>query len=349
MAVIDQDNLTGVETTATVTATSTGIDPSDPLYLHPFDNPGAMFVSVAFDGIGYRSWRNSVLSGLSTKNKLGFISGECKQPDPSSQQFRQWERCDNMVTSWILNSLSKETAVSVEYANDGVELWKELEVAMNKLIDLGCIKFRRKLTVFPKEELTNLNKRTQCSCACNCGAKESMCKAEKDRRLIQFLMGLNEVYTVVRGSILMMNPLPSLAQAFSLLVQDEKQREIRPVSHLSVESTSLNVSASGQGSFKTNFPTNNNYSGIPRAQLICEHCKKPGRSKNRCYKIHGYPQNNQNSAQNFTPRHLSNGQNYGQKSRYNKDKKVVASCKEFPMKLLSLRKMKTKHKMMEGM
>ncbi|XP_075096450.1 uncharacterized protein LOC142174537 [Nicotiana tabacum] len=126
-ALLDQDDSTGVETTATVTAISIGIDPSNPLYLHQSDNPGAMLVSTAFDGIGYRSWRRSVLRGLSVKNKLGFISGECKQPDPSSPQFQQWERYDNMVTPWILNLLSKEIADSVEYANDDVELWKELE------------------------------------------------------------------------------------------------------------------------------------------------------------------------------------------------------------------------------
>lgn len=89
-----------------------------------------------------------------------------------------------------------------------------------------------------------------------------MYKGEQDRRLIQFLMGLNGVYTVVRGSILMMNLLPSLAHAFSLLVQDEKQREIRPSNQLSIESTSLSVNALGQGSFKIHFPANNNYNGI---------------------------------------------------------------------------------------
>ncbi|XP_019261003.1 PREDICTED: uncharacterized protein LOC109238956 [Nicotiana attenuata] len=143
------------------------------------DNPRAMLVSTAFDGIGYRSWRRSVLRGLFVKN------------NSMSPQFCQWERCDNMVTSWILNSLSKEIPYSVEYANAAAELWKEFE---------------------DRYEQTNGARI----------AKESMYKAEQDRRLIQFLMGLNEVYTVARGSILMMNPLPSLAQAFSLLVQDEK-------------------------------------------------------------------------------------------------------------------------------
>lgn len=45
-------------------------------------------------------------------------------------------------------------------------------------------------------------------------------------RLIQLLMGLNEVYTIVRGSILMMNPLPSLAHVFSLLVHNENKERL---------------------------------------------------------------------------------------------------------------------------
>uniref|UniRef100_M1BRA2 Uncharacterized protein n=1 Tax=Solanum tuberosum TaxID=4113 RepID=M1BRA2_SOLTU len=72
------------------------------------------------------------------------------------------------------------------------------------------------------EELNTLHVKTQCNCNCICGAKDNMFKVEQDKRLIQFLMGLNEVYTVVRGNNLMMNPLPSLAQTFSLLIQDEK-------------------------------------------------------------------------------------------------------------------------------
>ncbi|XP_070056465.1 uncharacterized protein [Nicotiana tomentosiformis] len=98
------------------------IDASSPLYIHPSDSPGAMLVPVSFDEIGYRSWRRSVLRALSVKNKLGFINGECRKPSPNSVQLCQWERCDDMVTPWILNSLAKEIYDSVEYVNDFVEL-----------------------------------------------------------------------------------------------------------------------------------------------------------------------------------------------------------------------------------
>ncbi|XP_009628513.1 uncharacterized protein [Nicotiana tomentosiformis] len=103
------------------------IDSSSPLYMHPSDNPGTMLVPVPFNRIGCRSWRRSVLRVLSVKNKLGFINGDCKKPYLEFPKYRLWERCDDMVTSWILNFLGKEITNSVEYVNDFVKLWKELE------------------------------------------------------------------------------------------------------------------------------------------------------------------------------------------------------------------------------
>jgi len=187
---------------AIATAGSTSIDTSDPLYVHPSDNPRSLIVPVPFDGMGYRSWRRSILRSLSVKNKLGFVTGDCKKPAANSPQLRLWQRCDDMVTSWILNSLAKEIADSVEYVNDSVELWKELEDRYDqangaKLYQLqkeindlnqGVLDITSYYTKMKKlwEELNNLIAKSQCTCACVCGAKDSTHKAEHDRRLIQF-------------------------------------------------------------------------------------------------------------------------------------------------------------------
>ncbi|XP_019252677.1 PREDICTED: uncharacterized protein LOC109231472 [Nicotiana attenuata] len=245
----------GATTTTAAATTQTTIDAGSPLYIHPSDNPGSSLVPVPFDGVGYRSWRRSVLSALIVKNKLGFITRDTEKPVANSPLFRQWERCDDMVTSWILNSLSKDITDSVEYVNDSVELWKELQdrydqtngaklyQIQKEINDLsqGVLDITGYYTKMKKlwEELNTLSVKAHCSCICTCGAKENMHKAEQDRRLIQFLMGLNEVYTVVRGSILMMNPLPNMAQAFALLIQEEKQKEFRPRNQLNVDSTAL--------------------------------------------------------------------------------------------------------------
>ncbi|XP_016439476.2 uncharacterized protein LOC107765351 [Nicotiana tabacum] len=186
------------------------------------------------------------------KNKVGFITGKCKKPNTDDTTYDQWARWDDMVTSWILNSLSKDLTDSLQYVGDAKKLWQELEdrydqtnganlyQLQKEINDLsqGALDITRHYTEIKRlwEKLNNLNAYAQCNCQCTCGAKANMHKVEHNRRLIQFLMGLNEVYTVVRGNIPMMNPLPSISQAFTILIQEEKHREVGPRNKLVMES-----------------------------------------------------------------------------------------------------------------
>ncbi|XP_019266533.1 PREDICTED: uncharacterized protein LOC109243967 [Nicotiana attenuata] len=197
MAILDPNTDSGVESSdSTYTAaTDPRVNPSCPFYMHPSNNPGAMLVTAPFNGVGYRSWRRSILRALSVKNKVGFITDEYKRPDLDSPQFRQWERCDDMVTSWILNSLCKEIADSVEYANNAFELLRELEdrydqtngtklyQIQNEINDLaqGVLDVTGYYTKMKKlwEELSMINSKSQCSCQCTCGAKENMARLNK--------------------------------------------------------------------------------------------------------------------------------------------------------------------------
>ena len=54
---------------------------------------------------------------------------------------------------------------------------------------------------------------------CTCGHQVEDCT-------MSFLMGLNETYAVVRGQILIMDPVPPLRKVFSLIIQDEKKRKV---------------------------------------------------------------------------------------------------------------------------
>ncbi|XP_075083718.1 uncharacterized protein LOC142167675 [Nicotiana tabacum] len=219
-------------------STTGNLNSTNPLYMHPSESAGTTLVPVVFDGTRYRSWRKGVLRALSVKNKVGFITGKCKKPNTDEATYDQWARCDDMVTSWILNSLSKDLADSLQYVNDTKELWQELEDRYYQINGAKLYQLQKEISDLSQgalditgyytkmkrlwEELNTLNAHAQCNCQCTCGAKANMHKAKQDRRLIQFLMGLNEVYTVMRGSILMMNPLPNIAQAFSILIQEEK-------------------------------------------------------------------------------------------------------------------------------
>ncbi|XP_015170021.1 uncharacterized protein [Solanum tuberosum] len=219
-----------------------------------------------------RSWRRAVLRALSVKSKTGFINGKVVKPNPYYPSFQQWERCDDMVTSWILNSLSPDLRDSLQYVNNAQELWAELEERYDQTNGCKLYQLQKELndlvqgtldvtgyyTKMKKlwEDMSIVDVSSQCSCVCTCGGKIMLVKTEQDRRLIQFLMGLNEIYTVIRGNILMMSTLPSMAQTFAILSQEEKQREVRPHTHTALDSTSLNALASStrsKGGPRTNY------------------------------------------------------------------------------------------------
>ncbi|XP_070049981.1 uncharacterized protein [Nicotiana tomentosiformis] len=102
------------------------IDSSHPLYVHPSDSPGSQLVSVPFNGCGFVLWRSSILTSLSTKNKLGLLDGRVPQPPPDFSYYSYWERCNDMVKVWITNYASREIAASVICLKTGREVWKDI-------------------------------------------------------------------------------------------------------------------------------------------------------------------------------------------------------------------------------
>ena len=71
-------------------------------------------------------------------------------------------------------------------------------------------------------------------------------------------MGLDDSYTNVRGQILLMQPLPLVSKAYSMLRQEEKQRDTPKVSPISVP-IALNTynNKHNQQSPKSNTPSFN--------------------------------------------------------------------------------------------
>lgn len=79
--------------------------PCHPLYVNPYDVLGTSLVSAPSDGTCYGSSRRTVFVALSIINKTDFITGANR-----STLARQWQKCNNLVISWLVNSLSKDIA-----------------------------------------------------------------------------------------------------------------------------------------------------------------------------------------------------------------------------------------------
>ncbi|XP_074327756.1 uncharacterized protein LOC141665669 [Apium graveolens] len=199
----------------------------NPLHLQSSDSPGMKLVSEAFDGTDFSNWKRSMTIALSARNKLGFVDGTIPRPVTTSPSFKSWSRCNDMERYGVssgaqLFGLHKELA-EVNQGNSNIaDYFTKMKMLWDD-IDALCL--------IPV-----------CSCGCSCGASQKLSKFQQDQRIIQFLMGLNETYNVIKGSILMRSPLPSIGQVYSLLLQEETQREIHTTGQFVPDSASLNVS-----------------------------------------------------------------------------------------------------------
>jgi hypothetical protein len=106
-----------------VPSSSFNEDPSSPYHLYNRDSPRSILVSLPLDGENYQTWSRSMVMSITAKNKLGFLDGSLNKPlDDSGFESRAWVRCNTMVLSWILISVSKEIASNVIYIENAADV-----------------------------------------------------------------------------------------------------------------------------------------------------------------------------------------------------------------------------------
>ncbi|XP_049406035.1 uncharacterized protein LOC125869608 [Solanum stenotomum] len=252
----------------------------------------------------FEGWKRGMLIALTEKNKSGFIDGSTHEPAVGTDLHNAWSRANNMVISWLLNSLSREISASVLYSSTAKKLWAELEARFGQISGAKLFQLQKELsdlvqgssdiaTYYTKMkrlwgELDVLDFFIPCNCSCSCGAKEKNIKSKQNERLVRFLMGLNDSYCTPRGNILMISPLPSIPNAYALLMQEEKQREVQNPPKFPGESSSF-IANNGLRSFSTDFKGQKGTYDNKKSNLVCRYCKKTGHSIEKCYKIHEFP------------------------------------------------------------
>lgn len=62
------------------------------------------------NGKNYLEWSQSVKLVLNGRGKLGYITGEEKQPGEKDSSFRKWRLENSLVRAWLFNSMEAAIA-----------------------------------------------------------------------------------------------------------------------------------------------------------------------------------------------------------------------------------------------
>ncbi|KAF1869329.1 hypothetical protein Lal_00018422, partial [Lupinus albus] len=219
--------------------------PTSPYFIHPSENPGAALVSTHLNEENYHSWSRAMVMSLKMKNKLPFVDGSLPRPMEDDQTFKAWDRCNDLVVSWLFQFMDASIVQSVMWMETGLEIWKDLcemyyqgdiyrisellgEIHTYKQGNLSIGSYYTHIKGL-WQELDNFRPIPPPYLAhnrCDCGLASIVRTYRENDYVICFLKGLNDQYENVRSQIMLIDPIPSITKAFSLLTQQERHLNV---------------------------------------------------------------------------------------------------------------------------
>ncbi|RHN71398.1 putative gag-polypeptide of LTR copia-type [Medicago truncatula] len=236
-------------------------DPDSIYYVHPSEGPNSVTVTPLLTGPNYLAWNRSMKRALGTKNKFVFIDGSVPIPPLDDLNRNAWERCNNLILSWIINSVSPQIAQTIVFHESAIDVWIELQERFSKVDRIRVASLRSSINNLKQgdksvldyfteikslwEELNSHRPMPMCTCPypCRCESMRAARDFRMEDQVIQFLTGLNDSFSVVKTQVLLMDPLPSINKVYSMVIQEESNI-IPPTSLASNEDSSILVNAS---------------------------------------------------------------------------------------------------------
>ena len=117
-----------IQSTHTNTHSNSESNAPNPYFLNSNENPSNILVTQPLFGLqNYYSWSRAMVLALTTKKKIGFVNGKISRPKVDSPLFEDWESCNTMVLSWLINSMHVDVSSSIMYCETAREMWLELK------------------------------------------------------------------------------------------------------------------------------------------------------------------------------------------------------------------------------
>ena len=250
-------------------------------------NTSQRLCSVLLNEFNYLPWSRAVTIALGGRSKLGFINGKEKAPVFDSPEYEIWLSKDQLVMSWILNSMERNIAEIFSYFESSLDLWEALRDMYGNQ--------NNSARIFQIQQEVNALRQDGRPFVSLLGNFKSLWselevyrphtvdpvvlkKRTEEDRVFQVLASLGSEFEDLRCHILMSPELPSLKSVCSTIQREEIRRKVM------IRETVTNSSDTRA------YIAHKNYEGKSikgkRLDLKCEHCNAPGHTSDRCWVLH---------------------------------------------------------------
>ena len=117
-----------IQSTHTNTHSTNESNAPNPYFFNSNENPGNILATQPLLGMrNYHSWSWAMVLALTAKKKIGFVNDKISKPEDDSPLYEDWESCNTMVLSWLINSMHVDVSSSIMYYETAREMWLELK------------------------------------------------------------------------------------------------------------------------------------------------------------------------------------------------------------------------------
>ena len=244
---------------------------------------------------------------ITGRGKDEYLFSTTESPKKDDKRFKVWNTENNLVMPWLINAMDTEIGQNFLFYDTAHEIWmaaKETYSDSDNTADLfdikGALHDLRQGEMTVTHYYNTLSRFWQQLDVFETMDWECLRDASRYKRIIEkervfkFLLGLDKSLDEVRGRILGTKPLPTIQEAFSEVRREESRKKLmmgtRPFSNVQEGSALISQGSTNIQEGTALVSQGSTYDARQKkGRPWCDHCRRPGHTKETCWKIHGKP------------------------------------------------------------
>ncbi|KAI9169963.1 hypothetical protein LWI28_020223 [Acer negundo] len=194
-------------------------------------NPSLKLSSILLNGYNYVTWSRAMMLSLGGKKKLKFINGNSTCPaDVADSEYEDWMASDQLVRSWLLNSMEPHVAEIFTFSDSTKALWDLLTEFYGSQDNAARIfELKREIAAVEQEDKTysehlgflkKMWDELNIYHPYTTDEKIILQRVEEDK-IFSLLNGLKPDFENLRSNVLMGSQLPSFSNVCNLVQREE--------------------------------------------------------------------------------------------------------------------------------